>query len=77
MMMKIAIDCRYLGMSGIGRFLEGVLQNLPFENEYVLIGNGDKIKSNLAEKLNYQLIEYNQSPFSLKGLFRMGKYTKG
>ena len=26
--MKICLDCRYLGMSGIGRFTEGVMRAL-------------------------------------------------
>ena len=36
--MKIAIDARYIGKSGIGRVIEGILDNLPYEkNEYYLI----------------------------------------
>jgi glycosyltransferase involved in cell wall biosynthesis len=41
--MKIAIDCRMLGMSGIGIFLENLLNNLPNEHEYILIGNKDML----------------------------------
>ena len=37
--MKIAIDCRYLGKSGIGRVTEGILDSLDLTaNEYWLIG---------------------------------------
>ena len=37
--MKIAIDARYIGKSGIGRVIEGILDNLPYDkNEYYLIG---------------------------------------
>ena len=37
--MKIAVDCRYIGHSGIGRVCEGILDNLDYsEHEYYLIG---------------------------------------
>ena len=43
--MKIAIDCRYLGGSGIGRFLKGILDNLDFnKNDYYLIGKEKDIQ---------------------------------
>ena len=67
--MKIAIDCRYLGKSGIGRVCEGVLDNLDFQsNEYYLIGDPEKLK-----KYNAQIIEDLTSPFSVKGLFSFDK----
>ncbi len=31
--MKVAIDCRYLGKSGIGRVCQGILENLDFDKE--------------------------------------------
>lgn len=39
--MKIAVDCRYLGKSGIGSYIEGVLDILLKANNYyyLLIGN--------------------------------------
>ena len=68
--MKIAIDCRYLGGSGIGRVCEGILDNLDYsENEYYLVGDLQKLKK-------YEravLIEDHTSPFSKKGLFRFQK----
>lgn len=43
--MKIAIDCRYIGKSGIGRVLEGFLDNLDFSrDEYCLIGDKSKLE---------------------------------
>lgn len=64
--MKIVIDCRYLSFSGIGRFVQGILENLSSEHEYVFLGNKEKI-----EKMNIkgEIIEDNNSPFSKKGLF--------
>lgn len=64
--MKIVIDCRYLGMSGIGRFLEGILENLPPSNEYYFLGKKDKISALVSSN---NIIEDNTSPFSVKGLF--------
>ena len=32
-MKKIVIDCRYLGMSGVGRVLENVLLNLKYSKD--------------------------------------------
>lgn len=66
-MKKIVIDCRYLGMSGIGRVLEGYLLNLDTTNyEFYFIGNSHKL-SLLGIKEN--VIEDNHSPVSKKGLF--------
>ena len=62
--MKIAIDCRYIGKSGIGRVCEGILGALDFsENEYFLIG-----KKDLLEKYPGQIVEDNSEPYSLAGL---------
>ena len=42
--MKIAVDCRYLGRSGIGRVCEGITDNLNFDkNEVLLIGNAGRL----------------------------------
>ena len=43
--MRLAIDCRLIGETGIGTFIENVLNNIVLhtENEYVLIGNADKL----------------------------------
>ena len=66
-MKKILIDCRYLGMSGIGRFLEGILENLNFkENKYTLIGKKEKIK----KYKNCDYIYNETSPFSIKGIIK-------
>ena len=66
-MKKIVIDCRYLGLSGIGRFLEGILDNLDFKKfEYILWG-----KKELIEKYyNCKYIYDDKTPFSAKSLFK-------
>lgn len=68
--MNIAIDCRYLGKSGIGKACEGILDNLDYEeHNYYLIGCKEKLK-----KYNKAIIiEDESNPYSKKGLFRFNK----
>lgn len=69
--MKIAMDCRYIGKSGIGRVCQGILDNLDYqENEYYLIGNPDKLKP----YKNAKIIEDLTNPFSKKGLLSFPRY---
>lgn len=66
-MKRIVIDCRYLGMSGIGRVLEGYLLNLDFSsNEYFFLGSIAKLKEYGITK---NILEDNNSPVSKKGMF--------
>ena len=68
--MKIAIDCRYLGKSGIGRVCQGILDNLDYEqHEYYLIGDAEK----LAVYPSAHIIVDHGNPFSAKGLFTFPK----
>ncbi len=63
--MKIAVDCRYIGHSGIGRVCEGILDNLDYsENEYFLIGQ----KKYLEKYIGAHIVENDTEPYSLKGL---------
>lgn len=63
--MKIGIDCRYIGLSGMGRVIEGFLDYLDFnENEYVLIGTIDKLN---RYKYKATIISFDYSPYSPKG----------
>ncbi len=66
-MAKVVIDCRYLKMSGIGRFLENILDNLDFsKHTYTLIGKEEYLKK-------YQGVTYlidDRSPFSKSSLFK-------
>ncbi len=62
--MKIAIDCRYIGMSGIGRVCEGILDALDFSaNSFFLIGKKEKLQKYPAE-----IIEDSTNPYSFGGL---------
>ena len=68
--MRIAIDCRYLGGSGIGRVLKGILDNLDFnKNEYYLIGKEKEIKKYPAKLY----LVNNTSAFSTKGILKINK----
>jgi len=68
--MRIAIDCRYLGKSGIGRVLEGILDNLPFdEHEYYLIGS----KELEAKYPKAKVIINDTDPFSKGGILKFNK----
>lgn len=67
--MRIAIDCRYLGKSGIGRVCEGILDNLNYQdNEFYLIGDPEKLK-----KYKANVVEDLTNPFSVKGLLSFDK----
>ena len=68
--MKIAVDCRYLGKSGIGRVCEGIIDNLDYsEHSFYLIGNKDKLnKYNKAI-----IIDDNSNPYSKQGLLKFNK----
>ena len=62
--MNIAIDCRYIGMSGIGRVLEGILDALDFSaHSFFLIGKKEKLCKYPAE-----IVEDKTDPYSLAGL---------
>ena len=68
--MKIAVDCRYLGKSGIGRVCEGIIDNLNYsEHVFYLIGNKDKLKK-YSDAI---IIEDNTNPYSKNGLFKFNK----
>ena len=63
--MNIAIDCRYIGKSGIGRVCEGILGALDYStHEFYLIG-----KRSLLDKYSKaHIIEDNTDPYSVAGL---------
>lgn len=68
--MKIAIDCRYLGKSGIGRLCEGLLDNLDYSaNTFYLVGKADRLK----KYYRAIIIEDDTNPFSKQGLFAFNK----
>lgn len=70
--MKIAIDCRMLGKSGIGTYLEGILpyliNNEKFsKNEFILFGDNTKLKKYITS--NVDTMECDIKPFSIKDFF--------
>lgn len=63
--MKIAVDCRYIGHSGIGRVCEGIIENLDYgANDYYLIGK----KQYLEKYAGAHIVEDDTEPYSFKGL---------
>lgn len=68
--MNIAVDCRYVGRSGIGRVCEGILDNLDYASDnYYLIGESSKLGKYPAA----HIIEDGTDPYSLKGLISFDK----
>ena len=68
--MNIAIDCRYIGKSGIGRVCEGILGELDYEKDtFYLIGN----RSRLQAFTKAHIIEDDTDPYSVSGLFSFDK----
>ena len=68
--MKIAVDCRYIGKSGIGRVCQGIIDNLDYSrHQFYLVGN----KTELSRYRNAVVIEDNTEPYSVKGLLKFNK----
>ena len=68
--MTIAIDCRYIGKSGIGTFIENIVDCMLTqhpEHDYLLIINHSKPIKN--DKCSIQTIKTSIEPFSLLELF--------
>ena len=68
--MKIAIDCRLEGKSGIGTFVENIVYELlrnHSEHEYLLIVESGK--DFITNNSNVEILNTNIKPFSLKELF--------
>lgn len=67
--MKLAIDCRMYGKSGLGAYLKGILDFLLQNphNKYVLLGNLEDLKEYLNFK-NCIGYEVDIPPFSIKEL---------
>lgn len=67
--MKIAIDCRYIGKSGIGSYIENIVYefvNFHLEHEYLLL-----VEKEQMQYQNYQNVEQiitSVSPFSIQEL---------
>ncbi len=72
--LKVLVDCRYLGLSGIGRVCEGIIDHLDYsKHEYFLLGNKEKLK----KYTQATIIEDDSKPFSFSALFAFKKeYNK-
>ncbi len=68
--MKIAIDCRLIGQSGIGTFIENIAEEIikHTEHQFLLIGNPEKLKHYLIYG-NCKIAECTYRSFSFKELF--------
>lgn len=68
--MKIAIDCRLIGQSGIGTFIENILGEIVkhTEHQFVLIGNPEVLKTYSTFE-NCEIVTCTYKSFSLKELF--------
>ena len=67
--MKLSIDCRYIGKSGIGTYTENLVDKLLAdhpEHQYVLICEKGNM---LLERENVKILKTDIKPFSLKELF--------
>ena len=68
--MRIAIDCRLIGQSGIGTYIQNLVAHAIniLGHDYVLIGNS-KALSGYAERDNCTVVECTHRSFTLKELF--------
>ena len=69
-MVNIALDCRYIGKSGIGTYIESIADELILghsENRYLLVLN--KELPGKWRKSNVDMLITDIKPFSLKELF--------
>lgn len=68
--MRIVIDCRFIGKSGIGTYIESVIDcilRLHLDHDYLFITEpGVKIQNKAG---NVEILETNIKPFSLRELF--------
>ncbi|MCI6551005.1 MAG: glycosyltransferase family 4 protein [Prevotella sp.] len=69
--MKIAIDCRLIGSSGIGTFIENVVAHITEEarHTYLLIGHPDRLAAYRARS-NCRVVACTLPGFSLNELLR-------
>lgn len=69
--MKIAVDCRLIGQSGIGTYIVNIVRHIIIvpNTDFVLIGNKD-ILTSYASRKNCKIIDCRYKSFTLKELFR-------
>ena len=68
--MKIAIDCRQFGNSGIGTFIKNIVENIITNSQYnfLLIGKKKEL-AYYTQYNNVEIQECNIKPFSFKEIF--------
>lgn len=66
--MKIAIDCRMIGMGGIGTYIEDLIPRFVEHHSCLLIGNAETLAI-YNGKPNTEICECNTKIFSLKEMF--------
>lgn len=69
--MKIAIDCRFIGKSGIGTYIENVVDELLkrySQHKYLLVVNPETVIG-VGCSTNVEILKTGIKPFSLKELF--------
>ena len=68
--MRIALDCRYIGKSGIGTYIENIVDELcnnhPEHDYLLIVEQGKELKYNNA---NVSVLYTSIQPFSLRELF--------
>ncbi|MCL2832368.1 MAG: glycosyltransferase family 4 protein [Treponema sp.] len=68
--MHISIDCRWLGSSGVGTYLDGCLPILlDSQNNFTLIGDRQKISKYILNSNNIKIIDCNIKPFTVVEFF--------
>ena len=68
--MTVTIDCRHLGSSGIGVYLQGCLPYfLNTDNYFNLIGDSAKLEPLVSNCKNACILDCHIKPFSLQELF--------
>lgn len=68
--MKLAIDCRLIGNSGIGTFIKNIVDNIVYNYEFsfLLIGRKEDLYC-YSNSTNIEILECNIKPFSLKEIY--------
>lgn len=69
--MKLAVDCRLIGTTGIGVFIDNVLENMVRDtnNTFILFGDSKKLEPYISLS-NCSIVECNYKSFSLSELLR-------
>ena len=68
--MRVAIDARYIGKSGIGRVLEGILDNLPYDKHSFCLIGPERLKEMYPKT---EVIVNDTDPFSKRGILKFNK----